>query len=37
MIDYISAYKSQIVFTGLDSEDAKPKMNSELWVMMAEL
>ena len=29
MIDYISAYKSQIVFIGLDLEADKPSMNAE--------
>ena len=35
--DYISAYKSQMAFMGLDFEDDKPRMNAELTVMMAEL
>ena len=37
MIDYISAYKSQIAFTGLDIEVDKPRMKAELRVMMVEL
>ena len=38
MIDYISAYKSQMTFLGLDFEADKPRMNAEeLRVMMAEL
>ena len=37
MIDYISAYKLQMVFMGLDFETDKPKMKVELRVMMAEL
>ena len=37
MIDYISAYKSQMAFLGLALEADKPKMNAELRVMMAEL
>ena len=37
MIDYISAYKSQMVFRGLDLEADQPRMNAELRVMMAEL
>ena len=37
MIDYISAYKSQMTFAGLDLEVDKPKMNAELKVMMTEM
>ena len=37
MIDYISSYKSQRAFTGLDLEADKPRMSAELGVMMAEL
>ena len=37
MIDYISAYKSQMDFMGLDFEAHKPRMNAELKVMTAEL
>ena len=37
MIDYISAYKSQMAFIGLDFESNKPRMKAELRVMMAEL
>ena len=37
MIDYISAYKSQMAFMGLDFEANKPRMNVELGVMMAKL
>ena len=37
MKDYISAYKSQMTFMGLDFEDNKPIMNAELRVMMAKL
>ena len=29
MIDYISAYKSQIAFMGLDFEADKPRMKAE--------
>ena len=29
MIDYISAYKSQIAFIGLDFEADKPRMKAE--------
>ena len=35
--DYISAYKLQMAFMGLDVEADKPRMNAELRVMMAEL
>ena len=37
MIDYISAYRSQIAFLGLDFEANKPRMNADLIVMMAKL
>ena len=37
MIDYISAYRSQTTFMGLDFEADKPRMSGELRVMMAEL
>ena len=37
MIDYISAYKSQVVFMGLDFEADKSRMKGELRVMMNEL
>ena len=37
MIDHISAYKSQMIFMGLDIEADKPKVNAELRVMMSEL
>ena len=37
MVDYISAYKLQMNFLGLNFQDAKPRMNAELRVMMAEL
>ena len=37
MIDYISAYKSQMAFMGLDFESDKPRMEAKLRVMMAEL
>ena len=37
MIDYISRYKSQMVFMRLDFEADKPRMKPELSVMMAEL
>ena len=36
-IDCISAYKSKMTFMGLDFEADKPRMYSELRVMMAEL
>ena len=35
--DYISAYKSQMAFMGLDFKSDKPRMKAELRVMMAEL
>ena len=34
LIDYISVYKSQIVFTGLALEDDRPRMNAELRIMI---
>ena len=37
MVDYISAYKLQMNFLGLNFQDGKPRMNAELTVMMAEL
>ena len=37
MIDYVSAYKSQMAFMGLDLEVDKPRMNAKLRVMMAEM
>ena len=37
MINHISAYKSQMVFMGLDIEVDKPNVNAELRVMMSEL
>ena len=37
MIDYISAYKSQMAFMGLDFESDKPRRKAELRVMIAEL
>ena len=37
MIDYISAYKSQMAFMELDFESDKPRKKAELRVMMAEL
>ena len=37
IIDYISAYRLQIVFMQLDFESDKPNVNAELRVMMAEL
>ena len=36
-IDYISAYKSQMAFMGLDFESDKPRMKAELRVMGAAL
>ena len=35
--NYVSVYRSQIAFMGLDFEADKPKMNAELRVMMAGL
>ena len=37
MVDYISANKLQMNFLGLNFQAGKPKMNTELRVMMAEL
>ena len=37
MIGYISAYKPQIAFMGLNFEYDKPRIKAELRVMMAEL
>ena len=37
MIDYISAYKSQMTFMGLDFESDKSRRKAELRVMIAEL
>ena len=37
MIDFISAYKSQMAFMGLDLESDKPRMKAELRLMMSEL
>ena len=37
MIDYISAYKSQMTFMGLDFEADKPGMKPELRVTMADM
>ena len=37
MIDYISDYKSQTAFIGLDFEADKSRMNAELRVIMTEL
>ena len=37
MTDYISVYKSQMAFMGLDFAADKPKMKAELRVVMAEL
>ena len=37
MIDYISAYKSQMAFMGLDYEADKPIMNAELRVNWTKL
>ena len=34
MIGYISSYKSQMAFMGLDFEDNQPRMNAKLSVMM---
>ena len=35
--DYISTYKSEVAFMGLDLEADKLRINAELKVMMAEL
>ena len=37
MINYISGYKSQMTFMGLDFEADKLRIKAELRVMMAEL
>ena len=37
MIDYISAYKSQMTFMGLDFEADKPGMKPESRVKMADM
>ena len=37
MIDYFSAYKSQMAFMELDFEADKSRMKTELRVMIAEL
>ena len=37
MIDYISSYRSQIAFMGLDFEADNPRMKADLRVMIAEL
>ena len=37
VVDYISAYKSQMAFMGLDFKADRPRMKAELNVMMAEL
>ena len=37
MINYISAYKSQMTFMGLDFEAYKLRITAELRVMMADL
>ena len=37
MIDYMSAYKSQMAFIVLDLEVDKPRMTVELKVMMTEM
>ena len=37
MANYISAYKSQMTFMGLDCEAEKLRIKAELRVMMAEL
>ena len=37
MIDYISAYRSQIAFMGLDFEADNPRMKPDLRVIIAEL
>ena len=34
MIGYISSYKSQMAFMGLDFEANQPRMNAKLSVMM---
>ena len=37
MIDYVSAYKSQMAFMWLHFESDKPRMEAELRIMMIEL
>ena len=37
MIDYISAYRSQLAFMLLDFESDEPRVDAELRVMMTEL
>ena len=37
MIDYISAYKSQMAFMWSHFESDKPRMEAELRIMMTEL
>ena len=37
MIDYISAYRSQMAFLWLDFESDKPRVNAELRIKKAEL
>ena len=37
MIDCFSGYRSQMAFMRLDFESDKPRMNTKLRVMMAEL
>ena len=37
MKDYISPYKSQMAFMGLDLQGDKPRMNAELKLMMTEM
>ena len=37
MIDDMSAYRSQMVFMGLDFEADKPRTNAELRVTIGEL
>ena len=37
LIDYVSAYKSQMAFMGLDVEADKRRIKAELRVIMAEL
>ena len=37
MIDYISAFKSQMTFMALDFEVEKARMKADLKIMMAEL
>ena len=36
-IEYISVYKSQMAYMGLDFESDKPRMKAELRVMAGEL